>query len=208
MAREEIYFSADVEADGHITGLNSMLSFGLAAYTLDKRLLGTFSRNLVQLPGASPDPRTMTEFWAKNPSAWAEATRDPVDPSVAMPEFVAWVRETTGQAKPIFVAYPAPYDFAWMTYYCLRFAGESPFGHGNCIDMKAVAWTHLGGNFAAASKRNFPKHWFDPTRHTHVALEDAVEQGALFVNMIRDIRGLDPIGPLDEVDASAVPRPR
>jgi len=29
-----------------------------------------------------------------------------------------------------------------------------------------------------------PKHWFDSLAHTHVALDDAIEQGALFCNML------------------------
>lgn len=48
----EVYVSTDVEADGPIPGPHSMLSFGSAAYTADKRLLQTFSANLETLPGA------------------------------------------------------------------------------------------------------------------------------------------------------------
>ena len=55
----EIYVSTDVEADGPIPGPHSMLSFGSAAYTADKQLVGTFSTNLTALPGASGDPKTM-----------------------------------------------------------------------------------------------------------------------------------------------------
>jgi hypothetical protein len=29
-----------------------------------------------------------------------------------------------------------------------------------------------------------PAGWFDPVPHTHVALDDALEQGALFCNML------------------------
>ncbi|MDO8494285.1 MAG: hypothetical protein Q7S68_03000 [Deltaproteobacteria bacterium] len=29
-----------------------------------------------------------------------------------------------------------------------------------------------------------PKHWFDKLPHSHVALDDAIEQGALFCNML------------------------
>ncbi len=52
----EIYVSTDIEADGRIPGVHSMLSFGSAAYLADKTLLGTFTANLEQLPGAVPDP--------------------------------------------------------------------------------------------------------------------------------------------------------
>lgn len=31
-----------------------------------------------------------------------------------------------------------------------------------------------------------PDRWFDPSPHTHVALDDALEQGRLFCNMLAD----------------------
>lgn len=198
MARQDIFFAMDVEADGPVPGLNSMVSFGAAAFDIEKRLLGTFTRNLVELPEARQDPRTMSEFWAKNPEAWAEARRDPMPPDAAIPEFVEWIAEVSRAAngRPIFTGFPAPFDFKWVDYYTHRFAGRNPFGYNGCIDAKAVAWTHLGGSFSSASKRNFPKEWFDPIPHTHVALQDAVEQGAMIVNMLRDIRGMDPRPPI------------
>ena len=58
MSSKEIYVSTDVEADGPIPGPNSMLSFGSAAYSGGKELIGTFSANLETLPGAQlPIPR-------------------------------------------------------------------------------------------------------------------------------------------------------
>jgi hypothetical protein len=30
-----------------------------------------------------------------------------------------------------------------------------------------------------------PSEWFDPVSHTHVALDDAIEQGQLFCNMLK-----------------------
>jgi hypothetical protein len=34
-------------------------------------------------------------------------------------------------------------------------------------------------------KRNMPRQWFDRLPHTHKALDDAIEQGALFCNMLQ-----------------------
>jgi hypothetical protein len=64
----EIYVSTDIEADGPIPGPNSMLSFGSAAYTRKKELLGTFTANLHTLPAATADPKTM-EWWRTQPEA-------------------------------------------------------------------------------------------------------------------------------------------
>ena len=55
----EIYVSTDVETDGPIPGVNSLLSFGSAAYRPDKTLVDTFAANLELLPGAVSNPDTM-----------------------------------------------------------------------------------------------------------------------------------------------------
>ncbi|MCI0348077.1 MAG: hypothetical protein L0Z53_01520 [Acidobacteriales bacterium] len=38
----------------------------------------------------------------------------------------------------------------------------------------------LRKGYRESVKRNMPKRWFDPLPHTHRALDDAIEQGALF----------------------------
>jgi len=43
--------------------------------------------------------------------------------------------------------------------------------------------------YRACGKRSMPAEWFDPVAHTHVALDDALEQGTLFCNMLRANRG-------------------
>src|SRR4051812_22057087 len=97
-AMSEIYVSTDVETDGPIPGVNSMLSFGSAAYTADKKLVSTFSANLKTLPGASGDPRTM-EWWKSQPDAWELARRDVQDPADAMHAYIAWIQQLPG--KPV-----------------------------------------------------------------------------------------------------------
>ena len=88
--------------------------------------------------------------------------------------------------KPVFVAYPAAYDFLFIYWYLMRFAGESPFSH-SVLDMKTLAMAILGREYRKIGKRNMPREWFDTIPHTHIALDDAIEQGALFCNMLRAI---------------------
>jgi len=177
---EEIYVSTDVEADGPIPGPNSMLSFASAAYRADKTLVGTFEANLITLPNAEGDPKTM-EWWQSQPEAWAACRANPRDPASVMPEYVAWLKALPG--KPVFVAYPAAYDFMFVYWYMIKFAGESPFSH-SALDIKTFAMALLGGDYRASTKRNMPREWFDDLPHTHVALDDAKGQGALFCNML------------------------
>ena len=177
----EIYLSTDVEADGPIPGPNSMLSFASAAYLPDKTLVSTFTRNLELLPEATPDPVTQA-WWGTQEAAWRACRENTVAPELAMPDYVAWIKTLPG--KPVFVGYPAAYDFMFVYWYLRRFTGESPFSH-SALDIKTMAMTMLGIGYRSSTKRNLPKSWFDKLPHTHVALEDAIEQGALFCNMLQ-----------------------
>jgi hypothetical protein len=178
----EIYVSTDVETDGPIPGPNSMLSFGSAVYLADKTLLSTFSANLETLPGASGDPKTLA-WWKTQPEAWEACRESPLPPEVAMKQYISWLKELPG--KPVFVAYPAGFDFTFIYWYLIRFTGESPFSH-SALDMKTYAMAKLRLPFRESTKRNMPKSWFDDLPHTHKALDDAIEQGALFCNMLND----------------------
>ncbi len=176
----EVYVSTDIEADGPIPGPNSMLSFASAAFLADKTLVGTFEANLVTLPGAEGDPKTM-EWWRGQPEAWAACRADPRDPAEVMPEYVRWLKTLPG--RPVFVGYPAAYDFMFVYWYLTRFAGESPFSH-SALDIKSFAMALLGTDYRDAVKRNMPRAWFEKLAHTHVALDDARGQGILFCNML------------------------
>jgi hypothetical protein len=178
----EIYVSTDVEADGPIPGPNSMLSFGSAAYTAQKELVGTFSANLETLSGAAADPKTM-QWWEQQSDAWAACRRNLETPEAAMPRYVAWVKSLSG--KPVFVGYPAGFDFLFVYWYLIRFAGESPFSF-SALDIKTYAMAVLKKDYRKSTKNGMPKRWFDQHPHTHIALDDAIEQGALFCNMLAE----------------------
>jgi hypothetical protein len=178
----EIYLSTDVETDGPIPGRYSMLSFGSAAYTAEKALLGTFSANLTTLPDAISDEKTMA-WWCTQPAAWQACRRDQQEPAVAMQKYLEWLKSLPG--KPVFVSYPAAFDFMFVYWYLIRFTGESPFSH-SALDIKTYAMSMLKKGYRDATKRNMPKRWFDKLPHTHCALDDAIEQGSLFCNMLAE----------------------
>lgn len=179
----EIYLSTDVETDGPIPGPHSMLSFASAAFTPDKQLLSTFTANLTTLPDAAPDEKTMA-WWnqPENRPAYDATRTNLQDPALALPAYVNWIDSLPG--KPVFVAYPAGFDFLFVYWYLIRFAGRSPFSH-SALDIKTYAMALLKTEYRNATKRNMPKAWFDDSPHTHIALDDAIEQGKLFCNMLR-----------------------
>jgi hypothetical protein len=186
MSKQEIYVSTDIEADGPIPGPHSMLSFGSAAYLDDKTLVSTFTANLDLLPGAAGHPETM-KWWTQNEAAWNASRSNCEAPEAVIPRYVTWLKELPG--KPVFLGYPASYDFMFVYWYLMRFAGESPFSH-SALDIKTFAMALLKTGYRDATKRNMPKAWFDQLPHTHIALDDAIEQGALFCNMLRDLRSV------------------
>ncbi|MGA0058227.1 MAG: 3'-5' exoribonuclease domain-containing protein [Planctomycetota bacterium] len=176
----EIYVSTDVEADGPIPGPHSMLSVGSAAFTADKQLVGTFEVNLETLDGASPHPQTM-KWWEGFPDAWAHCRTNQEPVVHAMEKYCVWLDGLPG--VPVFVGYPAGFDFTFVRYYLERFAGRCPFGFA-ALDVKSFAMAILGTEFRKTAKRFMPRDWFDQKQHSHRALEDAIEQGQLFCNML------------------------
>lgn len=181
-AKPEIYVSTDVETDGPIPGVYSMLSFASAAYLPDKQLIGTFSANLDTLPGAVTHPKTM-DWWQTQPEAWSACRAEVQPPGQALQNYLTWLKALPG--TPVFVAYPAAFDFLFVYWYLIRFTGESPFSH-SALDIKTYAMAMLQKPYRESTKRNMPPRWFDPFKHTHLALDDAIEQGALFCNMLAE----------------------
>ena len=102
-----------------------------------------------------------------------------------MTRYVTWINSLG--CKPVFVAYPAGFDFMFVYWRLIKFVGESPFSH-SALDIKSFAVALLKTNYRESTKRNMPKRWFDKLPHTHVAMDDAIEQGALFCNMLKESR--------------------
>jgi hypothetical protein len=180
----EIYVSTDVEADGPIPGPYSMLSFASAAFQSDKTLIGTFSANLEQLPEATTHPDTMA-WWQKHPRAWQACRHDLQPPEPAMKAYIGWLKALPG--RPVFVGYPATYDFMFVYWYLMRFAGESPFAHRG-LDIRSYAMGVLKAGFFESGKEKMPKRWLEKAPLSHRALDDAIEQGRIFCNILAENR--------------------
>ena len=179
----EIYVSTDVETDGPIPGPHSMLSFASAAYLADKTLIGTFSANLEMLPGASGHPETM-KWWETQAAAWAACRQDLQSPEQAMREYAAWLGGLPG--NPVFVGYPVVFDYMFVQWYLHKFTGSSPFSF-SALDIKSYAMALLKTEYRDTVKSVMPARWFDDNLpHTHLALDDALEQGVLFCNMLME----------------------
>lgn len=186
MSKFEMYFSVDIETDGEAPGVASMLSIGISAMhpeTLEES--GTFYRTLKRLPDAGVNPKTMS-FWDEHIEYYVAARKDPIEPLQAMKELHAFVKHqcrlhmVDGKGPiPVFMAYPAGFDFSFVFYYLHRFLGESIFGFSS-LDLKSYAMALMGTNFIDVRKENYPEGWLSELPHTHHALDDAQMQADIF----------------------------
>jgi len=184
---KELYVSIDVEADGPIPGMNSMLSFGSAVFDINGNLWNTFECNLELLPEATSEVKTM-EWWKTQPEAWEHCRKDLLSPSVVMNSYYVNMVHLSEQLnkKLVCIGYPITYDFMFLYWYLMKFAGKSPFSFSG-IDIKTIAMMMMKRPYTKIGKSSMPKRWFEGAeKHTHTPLEDAKGQGRMFVNMARE----------------------
>ena len=171
----ETYISVDVEAAGPLPPAYSMLSLG--AVVVDNPQ-ATFYVEFKPLNGKSVPAamkvvgRTLEDF--------ACTGRDPKDAMVA---FRDWLGLVAKAAKPVFVGFNATFDWTFVNFYFHQYLGENPFGIGG-IDIKSYYMGLSGGKWEDTRSSRIPAEFKDSSRrHTHNALDDAIEQGELFRRM-------------------------
>lgn len=186
-ARPSLYISVDIEADGPVPGPYSMISFGASvagrqdggSYTAADPEVLTFYRELRPISDAF-----VPEALAVSGLDRDLLVRDGCDPEAAMAAFRAWVREVSAGAQPVMCGYPASFDWTFLYWYLMRFGGDSPFGHSGCLDMKTLYATKARVPLRAAVKGRMPRELLSRRRHTHHALDDAIEQAELMSNLM------------------------
>ncbi len=169
----------DVELDGPSPLRNSMLSFASVAIDGEGSVLGEFEAVLQPLADRSPDPATIA-WWATEPEALAEATRNPEPAETVMPRYLGWL-----EALPwprVFAARPLMLDGPWMDHYLDAFAGvrvlslprteRVPFA-GVGLDIASFAAALDGLDHVARLGKPFSDEWLGHVPHTHRAIDDA-----------------------------------
>lgn len=185
--KPSLYISVDIEADGPIPGPYSMLSIGAAVAGVQD--VDTFTAADPERQTFYRELRPISEDFVPEALAVSGLDRERLraegaEPAVALAEFADWVREVSAGAQPVMCGYPASYDWTFLYWYLIRFTGGSPFGHSGCLDMKTLYATKAGLPLRAVAKGTMPRELLSRRRHTHHALDDAVEQAELFANLM------------------------
>lgn len=179
----DLFFSADVEADGPIPGDYSMLSLGVA-------VAGRFDG--VSYSPADPTKRTfyrelrpISDKWDDRALEVANLDRrrlilEGADPAVAMADLTRWVEREARGAHPVLVGFPVVFDWMFIHWYFMRFVGSSPFGHSSALDMKTMYQQQARALVSDAGRDDLPPELQSPRPHSHNALDDALEQADIF----------------------------
>ncbi len=213
--KSELYFSIDVETNGPIPGPYSMLSIGAAAFLENGNMLEeTFSANLEPLATNKESLPEVLSFYEdddgvkeghpdtikwlhgkKRKQAYLALQEGQKSPANAMREFADWVRRLADEhnARPVFVSFSS-FDFMflhWYLFYFLGDEGKALFSHSG-LDIKTFAMATLSNSelkvfpFKETVPTNMPDRWTKHLRQNHIALDDAVDQGKLFMEILGD----------------------
>jgi hypothetical protein len=112
-----------------------------------------------------------------------ELLRSGSDPEVAMQQATTWIQRAASADRPVFVGYPVVFDWMFMHWYFIRFAGSSPFGFSNALDMKTMYQQKARVPLDLAGRDDLPAKLRSDLRHSHNALDDAIEQGEIFAKL-------------------------
>lgn len=165
----------DIEADGPVPGLYSMVSFG-AVLIKDGKIDKKFYGKTRPLEGANYIADALA---ISGHSREEHLTFD--DPRDVMEAFLQWIRDNTDYIKgerknmPIFFSDNNGFDWSFINWYFVKFLGlgSNPFGHTS---------RNINDIYKGLIKDMFknPKH-LGKTKHTHHPIDDATRMAEVLI---------------------------
>jgi len=173
------FISVDVETSGPIPGEFSLLALGACVVNEeDKQIYLEF-----QPTSSNFDPKAMQtigrplDYFIKEGQSASKAIRS----------LDEWLKRVSDDTKPVFVGFNAPFDWSFVNYYFLRFLGSNPFGFA-ALDIKSFYAGLTGCTWDETRSSRILPEYKPPLKHSHNALEDALEQSVMFSSMLKAAR--------------------
>jgi len=160
------YIVVDVEADGPVPGIYSMVSFG--AVIVEPSLSKTFYGEV----------KPITNSWIPEALAISGFSREQhlefEDPMPVIQRFDRWIKENS-KGHPIFISDNLAFDYQWINYYFHFFTGKNPFGFSG---------RRIGDLYAGMKMDTFVK-WkhLRKTVHDHNPVNDAKGNAEVLLQM-------------------------
>jgi DNA polymerase III epsilon subunit-like protein len=102
-----------------------------------------------------------------------------LNPKDALEKMADWLKNTIlDERGPLFLGFNSPFDWMFLNDYFHRFIGSNPFGHSS-LDIKSFVMGLKRVPWASTSMKALTDK---PLRHN--ALEDAIDQANLFINLL------------------------
>jgi len=159
-------FVVDVESDGGLLGVNSMVCFGVVKLTpeLDTTFYGQTKPISKQYES---EALAVSGFSRKEHLKFD-------DPAIVMIEFEAWLKANS-KNRPILISDNNGYDASWINWYFLTYLGKNPFG-----------WSSRRiGDLYCGMKMDMWAGWkkLRTTKHTHHPVDDAMGNAEALLKM-------------------------
>jgi len=150
------YIVVDVESDGPVPALFSMVCFG--AVVVEPSLTKTFYGQTKPISGMwKEDALAISGFSRKEHEQFD-------DPEKVMNEFYDWIKKVS-KGHPIFISDNPAYDWQFINYYFHWLVGKNPFGYSG----RRIGDLYCG---IVGDSRAKWKH-LRKTSHTHHPIDDA-----------------------------------
>jgi len=159
-------FVVDVESDGGLLGVNSMVCFGVVKLTpeLDTTFYGQTKPISKQY---EPEALAVSGFSRKEHEKFD-------DPAIVMLEFEAYLKANS-KNRPILISDNNGYDASWINWYFLTYLGKNPFGWSS---------RRIGDLYCGMMKDTWAG-WkkLRTTKHTHHPVDDAMGNAEALLKM-------------------------
>ena len=96
MPPETVFVTLHIHTDGPIPGPHSLLTLSSAAHHGDGGLIGTFTTNVRELPGATLHPVSL-QHWRARAEDWLTTRRASRPPAVATDAYLRWIEKLPGE---------------------------------------------------------------------------------------------------------------
>lgn len=173
---DEVFISVDVETSGPVPGLYALLSIGACVVGQEDK---TFYIEL-----CPPDKAlTLPDAVAATGMDIDRLCKEGTAPAIAAAEFASWIRQVSGNTRPVFTAFNASFDWSFVNDLFVRAGIDNPFGY-TALDMKAFYMGLSGCSWDETRSSRLPEALQPSPVREHHALDDAVAQAMVFGKML------------------------